>query len=140
MATKLFLDTDVIIDFLIDRRPHSIYSANIFDLAEEGKLILYISSLSISNIHYIIRKVLGQQKSREVIHEIMSMVEVLEVSKYHIQKALKSSIKDFEDAIQHEVAYEESAIKAILTRNIRDYKNASLSIFSPEMWCNDLSD
>ena len=55
--TDLFIDTDVIIDFLIDRKPHSREAAIIFTLMEHKKLKGYVSSLTLSNLYYVLRKV-----------------------------------------------------------------------------------
>lgn len=103
MAFKVFLDTDVIIDFLIDRQPHTNAATLIFELCENGIIEIYTSSLCVINVHYVIKRVIGEKKAREVIHELLYLFEVLEVSKDHLISALKSDFKDFEDALQHYV-------------------------------------
>ncbi|MCG8307336.1 MAG: PIN domain-containing protein [Cytophagales bacterium] len=132
MVNKVFVDTDVIIDFLIDRQPHAIWSSKIFNLADQGEVELYTSSLIINNIHYITRRIIGTNKSKEIILALLDLLEVLEVSKSDILNALKSEIKDFEDAIQHSVAIKNSGINSIITRNTKDYKHSKISVFSPE--------
>ena len=129
MVNKVFVDTDVIIDFLIDRQPHAIWSSKIFNLADQGEVELYTSSLIINNIHYITRRIIGTNKSKEII---LALLDLLEVSKSDILNALKSEIKDFEDAIQHSVAIKNSGINSIITRNTKDYKHSKISVFSPE--------
>ena len=51
--TELFLDTNVIIDFLIDRKPFSMHAAKLFAKAEKKELIICIAALSLSNIFYV---------------------------------------------------------------------------------------
>lgn len=56
MAYKIFIDSDVVIDFFTDREPHAIPASQLFELNEQGHLILYLSALSINNIYYVTRK------------------------------------------------------------------------------------
>lgn len=132
MKFKAFIDTDVIIDFLIDRQLHSTSASLIFDLADKKKIILCASSLCINNVHYICRKIIGDRKTRDVIYELLSIIEVLSVSSQDISNALKSDFKDFEDAIQHSVVVSDKMVRSIVTRNIKDYKHSAIAVFNPD--------
>jgi predicted nucleic acid-binding protein len=132
MVIKVFVDSDIIIDFLIDRQPHAVSSSQLFNLGDSGIIKLYTSTLSINNVHYIIRRVLGTNRSKEIILELLDLLEVLEVTKTDITSALKSDINDFEDAIQHSVAIKVDKINSIVTRNTKDYKRSKISVFSPD--------
>lgn len=134
MGFKIFVDTDVIIDFLIDRQAHAVASSKIFDLCENGIVEIFTSSLCINNVHYIIKKIIGDAKTREIISELLELTEILGVTKVDILNALKSDFKDFEDAIQHSVAVNENNIKSIITRNTKDYKKSKISVFSPDVF------
>ncbi|MCO5249733.1 MAG: hypothetical protein M9887_12385, partial [Chitinophagales bacterium] len=59
---KLFVDTDVVIDFFTDREPHASSASKLFELNEQGSVQLYVSAISINNIYYIVRKFLGHHK------------------------------------------------------------------------------
>ncbi|SMO34077.1 PIN domain-containing protein [Gracilimonas mengyeensis] len=131
---KVFLDTDVLIDFLIDREPFATYAAEIMSLADKGSIQVSVSALSINNIHYIIRKYLSEKKTRDILGDLLAMIEILKVDKQDIQQALVSPFKDFEDAIQHSVATQEGELEVIITRNIKDYKKAAIQVFSPEQY------
>lgn len=133
MNSKIFIDTDVIIDVLIDRQPHAKAATQIFDLAERKKLDLYTSSLCLNNVHYITKKILGDKRARVVIGDLIEIINVLSVSKSDILNAVNSNFRDFEDAIQHSVALTDNNIKSILTRNIKDYTKAKIAVFTPEM-------
>jgi len=61
MIPKLFVDSDVVIDFLTDREPHANPASELFDLNERGDVKLYLSAVSINNIYYITRKYLGHK-------------------------------------------------------------------------------
>ena len=130
MAPELFLDTDVIIDFLIDREPHADNASRIFNLADQGMITVSTSTLSISNVHYIISKVVGDKKARSILQELLDLITILAVTRDDLKLALTSSFRDFEDATQHAVA-QRGGVKSIITRNTKDYRKATLSVFSP---------
>jgi len=132
MGFKIFVDTDVIIDFLIDRHPHAISSSQIFELQEKKIVELFTSSLSINNVHYIINRVTGDKKARKIILDLFQFIAVLDVTKVDITNGLKSDFKDFEDAVQNSVALNEKNIKSIVTRNTKDFKKSQISVFSPD--------
>lgn len=132
MGFKIFVDSDVIIDFLIDRQPHVVSSSKIFDLCDKSLISIFTSSLCINNVHYVVKKIIGDRKAREVISELLDLIDVLDVSVDDLQSALKSDFKDFEDAIQHSVALKEKGLKSIVTRNTKDYKNSKIAIFTPD--------
>jgi predicted nucleic acid-binding protein len=66
MAYKLFIDSDVVIDFFTDRDPHVNPASELFEFNQKGNVILYLSAVSINNIYYIVRRYLGHTKTLEV--------------------------------------------------------------------------
>ncbi len=131
MAFKLFIDSDVVIDFFTDREPHANPASELFDLREKGKVILFLSALSINNIYYIVRKFLGHKKALEVIETLTEMTEIVGTTKEEVIQALKNDFKDFEDSVQYSSALTISGLDAIVTRNIKDYRNSSIAVMTP---------
>ena len=129
---KIFLDTDVALDHLADRQPFAEYAHRIFALAETGGLTACVSSLSFSNLYYILRKLKGHADALALLGKLKLLVRVSAVSESEIQSALSSSFKDFEDAIQHFAAKSEGGISAIVTRNKHDYSASEIPVLSPE--------
>jgi predicted nucleic acid-binding protein len=128
---NLFLDTNVVIDYLANRQPFSLDAAKLFQLAEEGKVKLYISALSYNNVHYILRQSLSNNATIKILDELSEMSEIADVSKLIIRKALKSEFKDFEDAIQYYSALNLNKIDCIVTRNSKDFKKSNLALMTP---------
>ena len=128
---KVFVDTDVIIDLLAERIPHFHFSAVLFTFAEMKKLELYTSPLIFANTFYILRKYLGKESAKNALRKLRILLKVIDSSESVIDKALNSDFSDFEDAIQYYTALEYE-IPVILTRNIRDYKKASVVVQTPE--------
>jgi predicted nucleic acid-binding protein len=127
-----FLDTNVIIDVLANRQPHVIYSSRLFDLAVKGKITIYISALSYSNIYYIIKKRSSHKDVIKILENLEAITETIDVTKPVIEKSIKSDFKDFEDAIQYFTALSNKKISAIVTRDIKGFRNSELPILTPE--------
>ena len=132
---SVFVDTDVIIDFLIDRRPFSSDSAKLFTYAEREMLEINVSSLCFNNIYYIIRRLESDRKARELLIRLDNLTKILTVSENTIKQALISDFKDFEDSIQNNCA-KEAGLKTIITRNIKDYSKSELAIHTPHSYLN----
>ncbi len=128
---KLFLDTNIILDFILKREGFAKEAAIIFDLGERKKIQLFLSSLSINNIDYVVSKIESKKKSRQIIVKLLSLVDILPVGKSTIEKAALSEFRDFEDAVQNFCA-DEAELNHIITRNLKDFKKSNLSIQTPK--------
>lgn len=131
MAFKIFIYADVVIDFFTDREPHANPASELFELNEQKKVKIYLSAVSINNIYYIVKRFLGHKKTLEVIETLTEMIEIIGTTKNEIIQALKNNFSDFEDGIQYESAITIKDLDAIITRNIKDYKNSSIAVMSP---------
>ncbi len=131
MASKLFIDSDVVIDFFTDREPHANPASELFELSEKAEVQLYLSAISINNIYYIVRRYLGHEKTLEVVEELTNMAEIVATTRTEITQALKNDFKDYEDSIQYSSALTIEGLEAIITRNVKDYKNSEIAVFTP---------
>lgn len=131
---SVLIDTDVLLDFFFDRPPFSIHAANILALCETGKLKGFVTPVIISNLYYLLCKTAGHEKVIHHLKKLLAILEVAVIDKDTMIKALDSTFKDFEDALQNFSAVKDKEIGIILTRNIRDYKASSLSVMSPEIY------
>jgi predicted nucleic acid-binding protein len=129
--TDLFIDTDVIIDFLIDRKPHSREAAIIFTLIENKKIKGYVSSLTFSNLYYVLRKFETHNKVIAKLDSISRMLTILKVDQQTVKDAIVSKFTDFEDSIQYYCALENKRIDVLITRNTKDYKKSQIPVMTP---------
>ena len=136
---KVLIDTDVILDFFFDRKPFSDNAAQILALCESNKITGFITSVIISNVYYLLRQTATHEKVIEKLVQLTSITEVLTIDKTIIIKALNSSFKDFEDALQNFTAEISGEIDLIITRNVKDFKNSSLGILTPENYLKTLN-
>lgn len=131
MVYKLFIDSDVVIDFFTDREPHANPASELFELNEKGSVKLFLSAVSINNIYYIVRKFLGHKKTIEVVETLIEMTEIIGITKSEIVQALNNNFSDFEDSIQYSSALTIKDLDAIITRNIKDYRNSNIAVMTP---------
>jgi predicted nucleic acid-binding protein len=129
--TKVFVDIDVCIDLLSGRKPFNKTAEILFSRADNKKIKIYVSSLSFSNIDYVLRSHYAATHSRQLIGKFKTLVNVLPVDSKTIDLAIVSEFNDFEDAIQYSCAIENN-LSTIITRNIKDYKKASIDVLTPE--------
>src|SRR5947209_1245546 len=129
---NIFLDTNVIIDFLADRRPFSLNAAKLFNLSLSGKIKIYVSAVSYNNIYYILLQSLSNNETIKLLGELSEMDEITDVNKNIIQKSLKTDFKDFEDAIQYNCALGLNKVDFIVTCDTKDFKRGPLPVMTPE--------
>ena len=129
---KILIDTDVILDFFLDREPFSENAANILALCERKLIVGYVTPVIISNVYYLLSQKAKQEKVIEKLKLLLSILEILVIDKNSIIVALNSDFKDFEDALQNYAAEINGEISLIITRNTKDYKKSELGVMSPE--------
>ena len=127
---KVLIDTNIILDVLCKRPAFYEDSAKVFKLCEVKKISGVISSLSIPNIMYILRKELDADKTREILDILMLIFSVADLKADDLKKAADMRFKDYEDAIQSACA---TRIKAnyIVTRNIKDFSESKVTAIKP---------
>jgi len=131
MDYKIFMDSDVVIDFFTDRDLHVNPASELFELNEQGIIKIFLSAVSINNIYYIVRRFLGHNKAIQVIESLTEMTEIIGTTKNEILQALKNDFSDYEDSIQYSSALTIQKLDAIITRNIKDYKNSKIAVMTP---------
>jgi len=130
--TSIFLDTDILIDFLSSREPFGKDAIKLMNLVDKNEINAYTSSLSFSNLYYVSRKHASHNLVIEKLTELSEMIGILKVDEDSIRSALNSPFKDFEDAIQYFSTTKYKRIDMIITRNVKDYRYAKLPVMSAE--------
>ncbi|MCX6304593.1 MAG: PIN domain-containing protein [Bacteroidetes bacterium] len=135
MKRKIFADTDITYDMLANREPHYQAAARLFTLSDAGKIQIFISALTIANIHYLISKQLSSNEAKQIIRKFKLLVNIAPINEKIIDLALNSDFKDFEDAIQYYCALEND-VEVLLTRNLKDYKKAQIPVMTAQDFIN----
>ena len=132
---RVLLDTNIILDLLLAREPFVENAALIWQAHEKGLLIGYVSAITPINVFYIGRKLKGREAALAAVRELVGALPVAPVNQTVLEEGLQLGFKDFEDAVQHASASAVGA-DAIITRNPTDFAEASLSVYSPDMFIN----
>lgn len=128
---KILLDTNIVLDVLMDRLPHSEAATELFSKVEDGSVIGYLCGTTITTVFYLAAKTVGTPRAQEEIRKLLQLFEVAPVNRHVLESALVLDFNDFEDAVIHEAARHVGA-DAIVTRNQKDFKKSRLPIHSAE--------
>jgi len=135
MKKKVFVDTDIIYDLLGKRDLFYLPAAQLFTLADEGKIQIFISALSLANLYYLISKQRSEEEAKEILRKFKVLVHVAPLNDKIIDLALNSKFSDFEDAIQYYSALQ-NGIEVLLTRNLKDYRKAQITVLTAQDFIN----
>ena len=127
---RCLIDANVLLDVLANREPFVEDSSKIWKLCETQQLDGYISALTFADLVYVLRKELNPQKIESVLNSLKLIFTFTELNEKDLSDAAALKWNDYEDAIQSVTA---SRIKAdcIITRNVKDFKNSSVTAFTP---------
>ena len=132
---KLLIDTNIVIDLLAKRECFFQETQELFTLADEKHLSLFISALTFANTYYIITRELNANEARKVMIKFMTLVKILPLENKVLELALSSDFSDFEDAIQYYTALD-NKLTIIITRNKKDFKRSKLPVLTAREYLN----
>ena len=150
---KVFIDTNVIIDFL-EKRANAEYAKELLKLSEDESQYECISSASVTDMLYIVTKtMLAQNKlqpddvrltnadvkasARNRLEKLLSLFHILSVTETSIRKAFALKWKDTEDALQYVVAKENGA-ECIITNNKSDFETTDIKLMTAQEFLSSL--
>ena len=135
---RILLDTNIVLDVLMDRMPFSDTAVELFARVEDGAIIGYLCGTTITTVYYLAAKTLGAARAQEEIKKLLTLFEVAPVNRLVLESALAGDFNDFEDAVIHEAACHVGA-DAIVTRNLKDFKKSRISVYTSEELARILS-
>lgn len=135
---NILFDTNVILDVMLDRPPFSDPASQLLSLVEQGEISGILCATSVTTIHYLSAKALGKNKSQKQIKNLITLFEIASVNRAVIEKALKSTFNDFEDAVIYQAAHHAGA-ESIVTRDPKGFKKSELPVYNPVELLNILN-
>jgi predicted nucleic acid-binding protein len=124
------VDTNVVLDVLLDRRPFAKSSARIFALVEESKIEGFLCATTVTTVDYLLGQALAPAKARQALRHLLHLFEIAPVNRPVLEQALQSRISDFEDAVLEQSA-RLVGVDAIATRNLRDFVKSTVTALDP---------
>lgn len=128
---NLFLDTNVILDYLAAREPFCHDIRKIILESNNRNIDLYASSVTFTTIEYILKKYMSHEELMHKFELLRKFIKVPPTDGGTIDNAIKSNFKDFEDAVQYFTSFDKCDV--IITRNTKDFKQYSqIPILTPK--------
>lgn len=127
----LFLDTNVVLDFLGQRELFYEDAAKIVTLADLGKIEIVVSAMSYPTIYYLLLKVDSHQSILEKLTKFKTIAKTSDLTDKEITLGLASNFVDFEDALQYYGALNMNCNR-LITRNAKDFKKSAIPVLTPK--------
>jgi predicted nucleic acid-binding protein len=127
----VLIDTNVVLDVLLGRRPFAASSARVFDLADAGRIRGVLGATTVTTVFYLAEKGRGLPTARALTRDLLSIFGVAAVDDAVLRSALELSSPDYEDAVLHEAGVRAGA-HAIATRDGVGFAGLALPAFTPD--------
>jgi predicted nucleic acid-binding protein len=127
---NVLIDTNVLLDVLARREPFYADSAQVWTLAETGQVTGFVSTLSLPNLFYLMRRTKGPKVARKAVSILRDIFSLVPFDVQIANQAIDADIGDFEDAIQFFSAMGAGAT-TLITRNPKDFPTGHMAIQTP---------
>ena len=129
--TTVLLDVNVVLDVLLDRKPHAEASCAVWAAVETKSANGWLAGHAVTTIYYLIQKELGAARARRIVSTILEVFRVAPVNGKVIQDALELPLADFEDSVTASAA-RLAGCDWIVTRDPRGFRGSPVRYLSPE--------
>ena len=133
----LLVDTDILIDFALDRRPHAAAAGDLLDALERHQATGFIAWHTVANFHYLVVSKQGASATKAFLLDLLRFMQIAPTSTDSVRYAASLPMRDFEDALQVAAAVACGA-NIIATRNVRDYARSPVKAMTPTILLKEL--
>ena len=135
---RVIVDTNVVLDVLLARKPFVRTAVQLFELIERGQVEGMLCATSVTTLDHLLTQSLSRAESRETLRRLLRLFEIAPVTRAVIEEALQSRMTDFEDAVV-EQAGRLAGAEAVITRDTRDFRQSVIKALAPdELLCSFL--
>lgn len=128
---KLFLDTNIVLDYVENRKPFVDDALALFQMSYDDIHQLYVSDLTFTNIAYIARKRMNLDQLYEIFEVLCAFLHITGIGGQAVRKAVQMKEKDFEDVLQY-LSAKQAVADCIITRNKKDFYFSDIPVYTPE--------
>jgi predicted nucleic acid-binding protein len=129
--TRILLDTNIVLDVLLDRRAHAEASTRVWAAVENGRAEGVLSAHAVTTIHYLVQKELGTTHAKRLVSAVLRVLKVAAVDGAIVQDALQLPFADFEDAVTAAAA-RAAGCRFVVTRDPKGFRQSPVSALTPE--------
>ena len=135
---RVLLDTNVVLDVLLDRRPWSVQASAIWQAHLQNRIAAHLTATSVTNVFYVARRYAGRDPAWQAIRACLDQLYVIAVGANELQAAARLGGGDFEDALQAACA-EAAGLDAVVTRDPAGFAGATVAVLAPAELLNRLN-
>lgn len=137
--TKVFLDTNILIDYVLFRGEEALAAEHIFNSAMDSAITIYIAAHSLTNLYYSVRKDLSLEERDLTLLNLCAICNVLPITGENIEKAITAKYsQDVEDSLQIQCALNADC-DYFVTRDRELFKKSPLKTLLPHELIKELS-
>ena len=130
MKKRIFVDTNILLDVLLEREGYYYDALKIWANAENGNVEACIAAISLNNIHYVMRKLKSETTAMIAVKILLRIFKVIPVDADILGLAVDFHDKDFEDDIQLQCALK-AKCSQLFTRNPNHYDHSAIAVVPP---------
>jgi len=136
MANKLFLDTNIILDYTLERKGEIEEIESLFELAEDEKIELYVSESVLATTLYFLQK--NKLNALSIIRELCAVINIIPFKKDILFFPMEQ-YKDTEDGLLYFIAAN-GKMNYFITRNAKDFVFTlpSLPVITPSKFLKEI--
>ena len=124
------LDTNVVIDALLERPPWSTDAKPLWQAHCEEQLVAYVTATTLTDIFYLSRRQANLEKAWQLVHSVLNQVPIISVGIEELQTASTLESPDFEDNLQIACATR-MQLDVIVTRDATGFAASDIPVLTP---------
>jgi len=132
---NVFLDTNVVVDFMGERAGFFDDAATIFAMIEDRIITASASALTIVNCAYILKKAFSSDIMLEKVETLCQMLNITPIDRSQLMNAVQLKPYDYEDAVQYLSALPYRP-DVIITRDKRGFNDFDILVMTPAEFVN----
>ncbi len=136
MKKRIFVDTNILLDVLLEREGYYYDALKIWANAENGNVEACIAAISLNNIHYVMRKLKSETTAMIAVKILLRIFKVIPVDADILGLAVDFHDKDFEDDIQLQCALK-AKCSQLFTRHPNHYDHSAIAVVPPSSFTVD---
>jgi predicted nucleic acid-binding protein len=127
---RALIDTNVVLDVLLERLPFFDEADAVWKKCDEGVIDGFVSAVTITTIFYVARKLLGAQQALEAVATCMEAFQIAPIDRHALELALQLTGDDFEDNVQIACA-RTAQLDHVITRDRTGFAASDVAVLTP---------
>lgn len=127
---RVFLDTNILIDIVLNRKPWVDAALVLLELSRQRRLSLVASDISFVNLAYVLRKAMSPADMYSTMTDMLRYMSIAAAGESIITEAVSLRWKDMEDCVLY-LSARKAGADCIISRNAADFGEADIPVMTP---------